>query len=396
VTDVQIVPGDVYCELRAWVESEHTPDELGWFASFPLWFRFPPWCEPFLDPDNGDPFLAALLFPAMLTDERLALPVPVSPLLRRHVADIQDIYRSFDPRLARIAIETPPAETSRSDAPRTANALFFSLGVDSFYSLLKNERDRPGDVETISHLISIHGFDHLYGDFSDDFPPDMMRNLERVAREKRKTLLPAATNARIATRTISSWDMHHGAVLASVALALGGLLGRITVAASTTYDQLYPWGTHPVLDPLWSTETLTVVHDGCEMGRIDKVRFVARSDLVLETLRLCPDYNCGKCIKCLPTIIDLMQAGALARCTTLPQEVDIPSLREAFRAYKGSLNVDNYERRLSAMNADNTPSELQETLAELLASEKMPAAHPMPMPAGRRSPFLDRLPKARG
>jgi hypothetical protein len=124
-----------------------------------------------------------------------------------------------------------------------------------------------------------------------------------------------------------------------------------------------------VLDPLWSTETLTVVHDGCEMGRIDKVRFMAESQLVLDTLRLCPAYNCGRCIKCLPTIIDLLQAGALDRCATLPHEVDVDQLREIFRAFRGKLNVENYQRRLRQLDDADGPPELRAALADFLASE---------------------------
>jgi hypothetical protein len=179
--------------------------------------------------------------------------------------------------------------------------------------------------------------------------------------------------------------MSHGAALASVAMALDGFLGRALIAASTTYDQLYPWGSHPVLDPRWSTERLNVIHDGCEMGRIDKVRFVAQSQLVLDTLKVCPYYNCGMCLKCLPTIIDLMQAGVLERSATLPHEVDIDRLHEVFRAFKGDLNVENYERRLAQMGDDEGPPGLRAALTDYLASESAPVVRTPPMRTRKRS-----------
>jgi hypothetical protein len=118
------------------------------------------------------------------------------------------------------------------------------------------------------------------------------------------------------------------------------------------------------------------MHDGCEMGRIDKVRFVAGSQLVLDTLKVCPYYNCGRCIKCLPTIIDLMQAGALERCATLPHEVDVDRLRAVFRAYRGQLNVENYARRLADLGTADGPPGLRAALTEFLADEAAPAGGP--------------------
>jgi hypothetical protein len=272
----------------------------------------------------------------------------------------------------------------------SAVGLFFSLGVDSFYSLLKNLRDHPADAETISHLLAIHDFDIPIDAWDERFSPRMLASCERVARETGKTLLPVVTNLRRATGAISWWSLSHGAALASVALALGGFPRRVLIAASTTYDQLYPWGSHPVLDPLWSTETLTVIHDGCEMGRIDKVRFLAESQLALDTLRLCAAYNCGHCLKCLPTIIDLMQAGALDRCATLPHEVDVDHLREIFRAFRGKLNVENYERRLRQLDDADGPPGLRAALTDFLVSEGV-------MPAPARSPrWRRRIPFGRG
>jgi hypothetical protein len=372
VLEIEITETADFAELRARVESDRAPGDGDRFPSFTLWYRFPSWCRPYLDPGNGDPFLAALLVPAMMTGERLALPAPVSPTLLLSLTDVQAIYVSFDRRLKPVDVEAAPRAIPCPDTPGSATGLFFSLGVDSYYSLLKNVRDHPRDDETISHLIPIHGFDAAENDWNEQFSPRMLRNCERAARETGKNLLPVTTNVRSITRTLARWTLSHGAALASVALALDGFLGKVLIAASTTYDQLYPWGSHPVLDPRWSTERLTVAHDGCEMGRIDKIRFVAESQTVLDTLRVCRHYNCGKCSKCLPTIIDFMQAGVLDRSATLPHEVDVERLRQVFRDYKGHLNVENYARRLAQMGDEEGPTGLRQALTEYLASEASP------------------------
>jgi hypothetical protein len=372
VSEIQLIDAGDACQVQARVTSDRDATDGDWFAPFTLWFRFPDWCRPFLQTENGDPFLAALLVPAMMSGERLVIPAPVSPRLLRSLADIQEIYCSFDSRMHRIDVETTPRLLTEGATAPAASGLFLSLGVDSFYSLLKNQRDHPDDAETVRYLIMIHGFDVSHDDWDERFSPRMLASGMRVAKETGKTLLPVTTNLRPITRRLSRWNLSHGSALASVALALGGLFGQVLIAAGTTYDQLYPWGSHPVLDPRWSTERLLVVHDGCELGRIDKVRFLAASPLVRETLKVCPSYNCGRCVKCLPTIIDLYQAGVLDQCSTFPHTVDVARLREIFRAYSGQLNVENYQRRLADLSAVDAPLGLREALTDFLAHEDAP------------------------
>ena len=184
------------------------------------------------------------------------------------------------------------------------------------------------------------------------------------------TLIPVTTNIRRVTMALAPWTMVHGGALASVALALAPLMKRVLIAASTTYDVLYPWGTHPVLDPLWSTDSLAVIHDGCEMNTIDKTRAIAQSQLVLDTLRTCPGYgtgyNCGKCLKCLRATIDLLQAGVLDRCRTLPQDIDTDALRKALGPGGGALYEVNWRRRLQAFEESGAAPEVQQVLAEHL------------------------------
>jgi hypothetical protein len=372
VSEIQLVTLADACELRARVE----PDDLGgngpWEA-FDLWYRFPEWCAPWLSADNGDPFLAALLVPAMTLGERLKIPVPVSPALLHALPDIQSILHCFDPRQRPIDVVASRRDPShRPIEPQPRVGLFFSLGVDSFYSLLKNARDHPGDEETISHLIAVHGMDVWNEPWDERFPPAILDNSQRVAAETGKTLLPVVTNMRAATNSLALWTMGHGGGLASIALALGSFFSTVHIAATTTYDQLYPWGSHPVLDPHWSTEWLHFVHDGAELDRIGKTQLVAQLALALETIRVCPgytaDYNCGRCVKCLPTMIDLLQVGVLHRCQTLPHTIDAEQLRLVLEAYRGGLNVEGYRRRYDAF-AGSEHQELRAVLGEYLAKE---------------------------
>ncbi len=397
VSEIRVLATGDGCELHGRVTSEADPDDADWFDSFALWYRFPTWCLPFLSADNGDPFLAALLLPAMRTGERLFIPAPISSRLLEALPEIQSIYAAFDPRTTRVPVDAGArSESLASDAGGQGVGLFFSMGVDSFYSLLKNQRDHPADEKTVTHVISVHGFDAAHDGWDDAFPPALLKNFAHVARKTGKTLVPVVSNVRQYGARLAPWTMLHGGAMASVALALGGAWRRVMIAASATYDTIYPWGTHPLLDPLWSTEELTVIHDGCELGTIEKTRFVVSSALVLETLRVCPGYgpgyNCGRCMKCMRTMIDLMQAGALQQSQTLPHEIDAELLRNALRMPGGPVHIHNFRRRLQMLAASGARPDLQAVIAEHLAYLEVGAGASRVRPPG----LWRRILRARG
>src|SRR5919112_957386 len=98
VSDIRVVTTEETCQIQGWVESDRAEDDAHWFAPFTLWHRFPRWCEPYLSPDNGDPFLAALLMVGMRIGERLAVSAPISSRLLDALPDLQSVYVCFDQR----------------------------------------------------------------------------------------------------------------------------------------------------------------------------------------------------------------------------------------------------------------------------------------------------------
>jgi hypothetical protein len=161
-----------------------------------------------------------------------------------------------------------------------------------------------------------------------------MRNLPPIIYGDKK-VLPVATNLRdFGTRFVDWGILYHGAAMASVGLKLEDVLRRIHIPSTYRSDQLFPWGSHPALDSLWSTEHLSFSHYGCEARRIDKVCYIAQFPIVMNTLRVCMSrpfsgsvYNCGLCEKCVRTMVALHIAGKLQKCTTFPASIDLRVLR---------------------------------------------------------------------
>lgn len=293
------------------IQARIIPDRSG-VAPFDCWMRFPPGYRPMLTA-SADPFLALTLLPAMKLGEPLHIDGAISPTLLANAERLQQIYRRWVTGARNIPV------TSRSFAPDTAPAhndgvgCFFSGGVDSFHSLLMHQH-------SITHLVLISGFDKGLRN------PAVLEKariaLREVAAAFGKKPLEVSTNIRQFTDPLASWSFYHGGVLAAVALALSHGIGTFLIPSSYSYDQLHPWGSHPLLDPLWSIPGLQTIHDGCEFTRYEKVAHIAKADLALAHLRVCwdtsdgSDANCGKCEKCLRTMTSLYLNGALDRCRT--------------------------------------------------------------------------------
>lgn len=279
---------------------------------------------------RGDAFLSALLLPAMILGEPLEIDAPISPQLHDSVQTIGDIYRGWG-----FATHTTRVKAARSldvsEGPGVG--LFFSCGVDSFYSLLKNSAVHPGpSADRITHLIiTSYGFD-VSGPRRHTFE-HAVTNARRVAADTEKTLVVVETNLPEFTDRIVPWTSYFSGALASVGHLLGGALRRCLIASDYAYEELHPWGSHPLLDPLWSSERLTFAHDGCEARRSRKVSsYVSASPLALATLRVCwsptaTEYNCGECEKCLRTMIALHGARVLDRCTTFSARLTASAVR---------------------------------------------------------------------
>lgn len=278
---------------------------------FRLWYRVP---ESVKVTRNVEPFLAAALIPAMLKGESIDVDPEnaVSEELLLHLNQLQEIYHCWNSSLKIIEINaTKRAAMSLNEGV----AAFFSGGVDSSYTFLKH-------LHEISHIIYISGF---------DFPCED-DGLNRVIERNRlfiqkfdKTFINVETNFyEFGYRYNISRNLTQGSCLGSVALLLG--FNKLYIPSSYSYDQLFPLGSHPLTDHLWSNGNIDIVHDGCEATRTEKLRRIAGNSAILSNLSVCLNEaadNCGHCQKCLRTMISLRLLNV-----TTEAFPPFPSLRE--------------------------------------------------------------------
>ena len=151
-------------------------------------------------------------------------------------------------------------------------------------------------------------------------------------------------------------SMSQGAALATIGHLLAPAFERLYIASSFHYRDLFPWGSHPLLDPLWSSDMLEFIHHGCEARRIEKVEFIAGFDAALNNLRVCHlkgsnegAYNCSRCSKCVRTMLSLEVAGKLSQCPCFHQPLDALSVtalatKDRYRSFLAE-NLEAMRRR---------------------------------------------------
>jgi hypothetical protein len=303
---------------------------------------------------EADFLLPVALLPAMRAGVALKLPGRVSPRLLSSVQQIQDILNMWESIYKHIPVK---AEARGTTAGRGSGvACFFGGGVDSFHTTLKHH-------EEISHLI----FLHRRPTEDPSVAETDVRRAREVAEGLGKSLVEVDTNLHaFSDQTRIPWRFYHGMWIASTALLLQHKFRKVLIPGSTTsnYDNLRPQGTHPMLDPLWSTELVDFRHDGCEARRVDKAAYIASHEVAMRYLQVCDvtrgSHNCGHCKKCLRSMLNLKAAGALERCETLPNEID----PEAVRALDLSEYSESYFARenLRALERLGTEPELVRAL----------------------------------
>jgi hypothetical protein len=234
----------------------------------------------------------------------------VSPLLASRLETIRDIFAAWirGGHLVPLNFECSPDLA----ASKKGVSLFFSGGVDSFYSLIKHR-------DEVENLVLVQGFDIPLADTRTFALAEAQAR--DAARHFGKRLIVVKTNLHWEQPSVpGGWGMYHGAALAAVAHALAPNHVKVYIASSYSYADLHPWGSHPLLDPLWSTESVKIVHDGGET-RLDKLRLLVQHPEALSRLRVCWEnlgsYNCGLCEKCIRTMLGLRALG-IDHCAAFP------------------------------------------------------------------------------
>ncbi len=297
-----------------------------------IYFEVPEEFESALSPD-AHPFLVASIIPAFhFGERRLLVEGDICPSLHEGLITAMSWLRHwyYPPSQPLVAIEAPLRPLPlRKDRPERAG-VFLSGGIDSLFTLRSNHLAYPP-----SHPFRIKDGIIAFGLELDDLDAFelVLNNLNPIAKNAGITLIPVWTNLYLnfrkedATRQFDFW-WHElmGAALASIGHALSGRLSMISIASDYDIPNQQPHGSHPSLDPNYGSAELRIRHNGIAFTRFEKTRLLADWNVALNGLRVCNFYqqyekerlNCGRCEKCLRTMLSLTALHALDRTVAFP------------------------------------------------------------------------------
>jgi hypothetical protein len=317
ITDLRLEPaGDaVRAAARvAWEESERPPVDLFFETDGSDAAGFRP---------DANAFLLACAFPAMRHRERrIAVDGAVCPRLRDGLDAAAGVLRGwYGPPRRLPAIEPAAGFVSPPPLAPPRSGMLFSGGVDSTALLRANRREFPrSDPLSIADLLWVA---------AADAPPEgeaLLRGaLSRIAAAAGARLLPVRSNLRRLDDDLEFFAREHlSAAFLSAAHLFAGRISRISVASTVPSARAVPWGSHPMLDPLYGSAALEVRHAMPDVPRLEKVREISGWAPALENLHSCNDepsggkLNCEICEKCVETALELFAAGAPGPWPTFP------------------------------------------------------------------------------
>lgn len=328
----------------------------------PMFFRVETKYGDFIMPD-ASPFLSALLLPCMRRGENIVIVGTIPQSLHEALPALMEVVEKWKVGFKKIHVTSAIGPENTNNA--TAVGCFFSGGVDSFYSYLKHK-------DAVTHIITIKSW---------EIPPDVATtsngkdNTHAIAEREGLQVITVESNYKEIIEPVLDWEWNLGGNMAAIALMLRNGLKAAFIPSGMRWDQLCPYGTHPDLDPRWTTATLQIFHDGCEYSRLEKVlHVISKSPLALQYLRVCThnlkdQYNCNKCFKCIVTKMALVCADVLDKAPTFDKTLDLDLVRKV--PYKTELGLHIFgEDCLTYLKEHNTHLELQQALEEGLNKSK--------------------------
>ena len=280
---------------------------------------------------NPNSWLLCSALAAMRYGEtRIKIDAPISPEIKDGLTNSMRClidWHGGDRQV--IPIEAPiQTEALFCDQPPRAGALF-SGGIDALAMVRENHLNFASNhPRYIKDGILVYGVLEGENEHDPSFQ-NVVNAVTTMAEDAGLELIPVYTNAYAHFRDLdpdfSFWRFeYHGSFLAAIAHAFAPRLSVASIASTYDFANLEPWGSHPLLDPLYSTTDLQIRHENAALSRLEKTKLVGEWDVALKQLRVCNDkasyqegnYNCGNCEKCVRTMTAFLSLGLLEQIAT--------------------------------------------------------------------------------
>lgn len=258
----------------------------------------------------AEAFGAALLVPALHAGRPLRLEGDVCDSWSANLARLTAAFRALWYPAAPRPLVVPARKPSGAVAAVGATALCFSGGVDAYYTLLHGGKRVDRLVYVVGYDVSLRKRRRAAG---------VTALIRDVAGEIGCESTVVRTNLRrhpLVRKT--PWLRAFGGALAAMGHLLGPHIDRMLLSSDGLGFEHPEVGSRPTTDSLHGSATLTVEHVAAAVTRLEKIHRIASEPLVQRHLRVCWKnvgslMNCGRCEKCIRTMLALDVCGMLGR-----------------------------------------------------------------------------------
>jgi hypothetical protein len=269
----------------------------------------------------SDAFFIAAYPMAFALNEDLYFEGEVSSVLVENLPQVKDSI-GFEKSATQVFVGKT---TFSKKKKKKSTAQFFTLGLDSFHTLLS---ERP------KTLIFVNGYDVPRN--RSVFLKEIKRRITAVSREAKVQPIFVTSNLRDLSNKTINWEVFFVAAVAAVGTLLSKNLTDVYINGSYfPKENIHGGGEH--IDRLWSNDFISFHPIGYRETRIEKVQQMIQSplfDLVEKHVRVCwknvdqknVAYNCSRCEKCLRTQFALLACGKKAKTFTEIDPQDLPHI----------------------------------------------------------------------
>ena len=270
-----------------------------------IWIDYP---ENFQLPNvnNSNSYLLLTIFDAMKAGLDVEVKGQVDKKLLSNLQVFNSLWAMWYPSLYK-KIQIFPEETTLNVQKFNGSCIAFSGGLDATFSAL-NFYQNKADFEKLNFGIFIHGLDIPIRNH-DEFQ-NALSKAYKILKLFNVPLIPLRTNFKIQSSV--NYEHSHAAAIIGVMSNLKSYGNQLIIAASDWYDRLeIPWGSTPVSDYLLGGSEYSVIHDGAEFTRTQKLAALRNWPDALNKLRVCwqgsdKSKNCMECEKCFRTFMHFL------------------------------------------------------------------------------------------
>ena len=272
-----------------------------------LWFRVD---EEFAShvSTRADAFVSCLLSVARELREDIEIRADFSPQLLIGLQELQYIQEAWFKQNRLISLKANNLVPSVAKNNNSVNSCNISGGVDSSYTLWSLLPENQPIPELQIHY-GIFGEELSHPDSGirsvNSYGPDLKRLVNSLGVE----FLAVGSNLPLFTANNKPWlALSRGRF--SIPMLFSSLISTHFKPSSNWYEALKPSDFHPMLDHLFSIESLRIFPHAANLTRFQKLKEISNWPPIHEYFQVCnvgdkDALNCCRCNKCYRTMIAL-------------------------------------------------------------------------------------------